>query len=411
MYAGRLTVLSPAVTAFKEISVDVAALVIALMTMAACSLAIMLACHSYENASAFLGKHVYKMPSGVRGATIDAIGSSMPELFTTSFLLFHYMDEDGFSAGIATCAGSAVFNIVIIPALCILAVSYKGFRKNGTSIRLPYIHLKRSTLLRDGFFFMAAELLLIYFLGNSTLTWWMGGFLLVAYLVYFNYLMAEIWRAPVEAEADEEVQRDAKSSFTSKLVRLDFNGLFFGGRSFSAGSAWTVLLLATASIGIAAHFLAGAVMDSATALNVAPYFTAVILAAAATSVPDTVISVRSSLAGDYDDAISNAVGSNIFDICIALGVPLLVYGLIHGPVTLSAASTAANVQELRWALALVTVVVLGMLLINTPSKENRPGTVRVGKMTAFGLCTVYILWTTYIVGRGFGWPWLEQLVG
>ena len=27
--------------------------------------------------------------------------------------------------------------------------------------------------------------------------------------------------------------------------------------------------------------------------------------------------------GDYDDAVSNAVGSNIFDICVALGLPLL----------------------------------------------------------------------------------------
>eukprot|EP01047_Picozoa_sp_COSAG01_P114438 COSAG01_NODE_43112_length_433_cov_0.772455_1_plen_71_part_01 len=53
---------------------------------------------------------------------------------------------------------------------------------------------------------------------------------------------------------------------------------------------------------------------AAEALDVAPYFTAVILGAAASSVPDTIISYKDAMKGDYDDAIANAIGSNIFDI-------------------------------------------------------------------------------------------------
>ena len=33
--------------------------------------------------------------------------------------------------------------------------------------------------------------------------------------------------------------------------------------------------------------------------------------------------------GQYDDAISNALGSNIFDICFALGFPLFLFTLIY----------------------------------------------------------------------------------
>ena len=43
----------------------------------------------------------------------------------------------------------------------------------------------------------------------------------------------------------------------------------------------------------------------------------VIIAAAATSVPDTILSIKDARKGNYNDAISNALGSNIFDICFA----------------------------------------------------------------------------------------------
>ena len=47
-------------------------------------------------------------------------------------------------------------------------------------------------------------------------------------------------------------------------------------------------------------------------------FVAVIFASMATSVPDTVMSIRDARDGDYDDAVANALGSNIFDVCFAL---------------------------------------------------------------------------------------------
>lgn len=91
------------------------------------SVVIMYACNSFDDASRYLGRN---MKPGTRGATINAIGSSMPELMTALFLLLLYHDQDGFSAGIATTAGSAIFNSVVIPMVCILAVRYKGVTKN-----------------------------------------------------------------------------------------------------------------------------------------------------------------------------------------------------------------------------------------------------------------------------------------
>ena len=48
-----------------------------------CSVVISFACDSFEEAADFLGRN---MPPGIKGATINAVGSSLPELFTASYL-------------------------------------------------------------------------------------------------------------------------------------------------------------------------------------------------------------------------------------------------------------------------------------------------------------------------------------
>ena len=95
------------------------------------------ACDSFEPAADYLGTEVYKMGPGIRGASIEAVASSLPELFTTLFLLFAHQDQDGFSAGIATCAGSALFNGAVIPAICIFAVTVSPRSPVGSGVLLP----------------------------------------------------------------------------------------------------------------------------------------------------------------------------------------------------------------------------------------------------------------------------------
>ena len=78
-----------------------------------CCIVIWKASDGFEASSEYLGRN---LSEGVRGATINAIASSMPELFTTIFFLIFLKDTEGFSGGIGTTAGSAIFNGMIIPA-------------------------------------------------------------------------------------------------------------------------------------------------------------------------------------------------------------------------------------------------------------------------------------------------------
>ena len=365
-------------------------LALALGVVVVASIVIMYACDPFEDASSYLGRN---MPPGVQGATINAIASSLPELLTTTFLLFLYHDQDGFTGGVATCAGSAVFNAVIIPALCILAVMFKGVKQSdGSYKKVPFIQLDRFTVIRDGFFFIVAEVALIYFLGDSTLTWWMGGALMAIYVVYFGVLMWQMRNGGDEDEdEDDEDDDEEETSKLKALLTFDFNTLLFNGEKFTTGRAWVVLALAVVVIGVACYGLSWAVVEAANQLDVPLFFTTVILAAAATSVPDTVISVRDAMDGDYDDAVANAVGSNIFDICVALGLPLLAYGIVYGDVGMSSNyGDSADVQILRWGLLVTTAVVLGVFLIGR----------KIGKGKAIILFSLYGAWLAFVVWRG-----------
>jgi len=127
-------------------------------------------------------------------------------------------------------------------------------------------------------------------------------------------------------------------------------------------------------------------------------FVAVILASAATSVPDTIISMKDAKAGNYNDAISNALGSNIFDICFALGFPLFMYCIIYGPIQMRP-ETIQFSSELRILLLFFTVV--AFLIYFTGKK--------MGLVKALMLIGIYVLFTSYICGRSMDAEWANQI--
>lgn len=340
----------------------------------------------FEAASEYLGRN---LSEGVRGATINAIGSSMPELLTTIFFLFVLKDKDGFAGGIGTTAGSAVFNGVIIPALVILVVIGYGVAKKVT--------VSKKVVLRDGISLLAAEVLLILFIGGSSLDWWQGLILMLIYGVYMTYMLTSMKRSQraaaaageVEEEEEEEEEDDddggSKNPLVS-LVTLDLEPLVVRGE-MKGLNAWILLLLSTAVIGGACFLLVDSCERLGDALGIPIYFIAVVLASAATSVPDTIISMRDAMKGNYDDAVSNAIGSNIFDICFALGLPLFLFTLINGPITMSP-ETVHDVAELRILLFILTAVAVGIFFVGKG----------MGRGKAVLLFSLYVIFTVYILG-------------
>lgn len=323
------------------------------------SVVIWKACDPFSDAAHYLGRHI---PESVRGATIDAVGSSLPELFSTFLFLMVY---DQYASGVATCAGSAIYNMLVIPGLCALTIKR--------------LEVGPEVVRRDGFYYLGSQAVLVVFLATGKLTWYMGLTLILLYGGYVTWLYIDARRFRKATVLD--------ASQSMIIRREEAHSHRWSGRELTTRRAWTILAISAAIVGVACHFMVTSCVKLAEAWKVAPYFVAVILAAAATSVPDTFLSLRSTMKGDDSGAVSNAFGSNIFDINICLGLPLLVHTLMTGrPIELP----GRGITELWVILTAYSAVTLAIF-----------GTkYRIGKLKAAAMMALYLAFIAYAVIRG-----------
>lgn len=421
---------------------------IPLLLILFCCLYIWRACDGFEIASEYIGRN---LSDGVRGGTINAISSSLPELFTTLIALFVMSDTDGFSVGIGTTAGSALFNGMIIPAACILTVV-------GTVVlgkRVVSVNVSTKVLLRDGLSLIACEFILILVISGSQLHWWQGLVLVGLYLAYLAMMLLTMKRAEAvtgseieSASPDEQTDRDesrdtaedqqpmgpvgrafywlsggplmdlerwfVKDHHRKQIQNESWNGwpLLLGSVTVIAAACWLLVTacewLGTGSGNVAhpSYELFGHVFQG---LGMPTMFVAVIFASMATSVPDTVMSIRDARDGDYDDAVANALGSNIFDICFALGFPLFLFTLIHGSIQMNP-EVIAQSGELRLLLFVLTI--LGFLVYYVGKRGTAAdGTsyVEMKRGKALLLLAIYVLFVFYIVARGEDAAWAQAV--
>jgi len=142
----------------------------------------------------------------------------------------------------------------------------------------------------------------------------------------------------------------------------------------------------------------------ADAMKINPLFIALILVAAASSVPDTIISLKDARKGNYDDALSNVLGSNIFDITISMGLPLAVFLAITGQ-KIDFIESGPTLIDIRVMLLTVTVITMAVYYF---SKELK--TIHV-----VGLGILYAIFILYAIGAADyldgGKLWLSKPAG
>lgn len=357
----------------------------------AAMLVIWRACDGFEAASEYLGRN---LSDGVRGGTINAIGSSLPELLTTMFGLLVLNNADGFSFGIGTTAGSAIFNSAVIPGLVILCVTLGGLATAVT--------VSKKVVWRDGIALLGAEFLLIFLLAKGSLGW-IDGLVMIGYYVgYLYYMINTMSKDESESDEDEDEDDDEapeNKSLMKSILTLDLESVVLRGQEINDKSAYALISLATLVIGAACYLLVESCHTLGTNMGILPYFVAVLLAAAATSVPDTMLSIKDAKKGDYDDAVANALGSNIFDICVALGLPLFIFcAFMGGTVTIGGAN-ADSVAELRVLLLLMTSIIFALFAIGD----------KMGKAKAWIMMFSYAGFVGYVIARAYEVPFAVEI--
>jgi len=282
---------------------------------------------------------------------------------------------------------------MIIPAVVIIAVIGYGIANK--------VNVSRKVILRDGIGLIIAELILIYMVSGNHLTWWHGLGLMSTYVVYVAYMFMTMQKKASqdqeELEDEKEYPIGRKPTVLKSFITMDFEHVFIR-KQINTLNAWVLLLFSMLIIGLACIVLIHSCELLSVEMGIAPYFIAVVLASAATSVPDTILSYRDAVAGNYDDAVANALGSNIFDICFALGFPLFAFTLFNGPIEMTQ-ETVANVAELQASLVFLTIIAFLIYYFNTGLR----------KVHAYLLLSLYVLFIGFIFAKAYEFEWAIRL--
>ena len=249
-------------------------------------------------ASGRLATH-YNLPEIVRGAVVTAIGSSFPEL---SSVVLATLVHGQFELGVSTIVGSAIFNILVIPSMSVLL----GDGRLTTNRTVIYKEAQ--------FYLIAVAILLLTFSlaviyhrvpGDAISGVFTRGLAAIPITLYGMYLFLQY-----------QDTKDHQSTGESKVPDVPIRREWFALISSMTIVALGVELLIRCAIGLGDIMRTPAFLWGLTVI------------AAGTSLPDLFISVKASRQGKDVASLSNVLGSNTFDLLIAVPVGVLLGGAV-----------------------------------------------------------------------------------
>lgn len=257
----------------------------------------------------------FHLSDNIAGATLLAIGTSMPELSIALVALFTVSTSP--IVGLWTIVWSALFNILII-------IGFVGLLRTTT--------LCRRSVLRDACIYAVSLIFLYVFLLDWYIAWWESAFFLLLYWLYLVFL--RWWNRCVDQNL-EVLKSDyndilsqpgsslvARKSYWSCLMDKLFSSLPWLTDSYGFIIHLSISLFV---IGLSTYFLVWSAESLGEVLWIPSLIISLTVLAVGTSLPEllwTFVVVR-QWRGDM--AVADAFGSNIFNILVGLWFPLLGY--------------------------------------------------------------------------------------
>lgn len=263
-----------------------------------------LACSRLEESTHRLAQH-YGIPDAVKGSVFLAIASSMPEV-VTAMLAFPVHGD--FELGMSVIIGSAIYNILVIPAFSVYA--------RGRPLKA-----NRHLVYREAQFYLVSVAVVMLVLSLSVIY---GG-------------------------EQPTIALDGRELFTGSFTRTlaIFPLLLYGLYLFiqfeevrlqrpdhppqpgiQAWKEWGILLGCIVLMLVGVESLLRVAITLGDMLQTPTFLWGMTIVAAATSMPDTFVSVRASVMGRTESSVSNVLGSNIFDLLVAVPLAVMVTGTI-----------------------------------------------------------------------------------
>jgi cation:H+ antiporter len=294
----------------------------------------------------------YGLPAVVQGSIVVAVGSSFPELASVVFTAL----AGTFGMGVGAIVGSAIFNVLVIPAFSGLAAEDE-------------LQTNREIVYKEAQFYMIAVSVMVVTFALAviyvpvpdgpalagTLT---RPLALLPVLLYGLYLFIQ-WQDVSDHQAE------------------DATGI-------AVGREWGKLAASLVVILVAVEQLVGSVESLGHTFGIPEFLAGVTIVAAATSLPDLLVSVRSAKADKDVTSIGNVLGSNTFDLLVAIPAGVFIVGAV--PVDFAVAVPMFGV------LTLATVLLFTFL--RTDLSVTRP--------EAYVLLLAYVLFVTWVVAETVG---------
>ena len=232
----------------------------------------------------------FRMSTMFIGLTIVAFGTSAPE-FAVSLSSILTKNQD---MVLGNVIGSNILNILLILGIASL-VHPLSVKNNTVKKELPIVLLLTMlliVLISDN----------LFSLGNNMFTRQDGIIILLFFTVFIYYLISMI-----RNKVDKNEEKPKFGLVKSILLSI------FGIVGIVLGSN---LVVKNAS-------------SIASILGISQRMISLTIVAFGTSLPELVTSVMAVKKGEYDIAIGNVVGSNIFNIGIVLALPVALFGGIN----------------------------------------------------------------------------------
>lgn len=229
----------------------------------------------------------FKVSKMLIGLTIVAFGTSAPEFAVSVKSLLSGSGD----IVLGNVIGSNILNILLILG-CSALVHSLTVKNNTVKKELPITMLFSTlfaVLLSDHIFDKGI---------TNSFTRGDGVVLLLFFLIFIYYLVS-ISRNKVEKEDGDLISLPKAIIFT---------------------------LIGLVGIVLGSNFVVDSATYLASAIGISERIIALTIIALGTSLPELVTSVTATKKGEYDIAIGNVVGSNIFNIGIVIGLPITLFG-------------------------------------------------------------------------------------
>ena len=230
----------------------------------------------------------FKVPKILIGLTIVAFGTSAPELAVSIKSIFSGNGD----IVLGNVIGSNILNILLIIGLS--AIFHTLTVKNNTVKKELPITMLITTL----FAVLLSDQVFDKTLTNSFTR--NDGIIILLFFSIFVYYLISISRKKIDTTQEEKVLPLSKSIIYTVIGLI---GIILGS-----------------------NFVVDSASFIAKAMGVTERLVSLTVIALGTSLPELVTSVTATRKGEYDIAIGNVVGSNIFNIGMVIGIPTTLFG-------------------------------------------------------------------------------------